>query len=111
MRVIEERQEPAAAAVGRAEQDGTVGSAHVLGLDEREVGRVLDASGGVRRRMLDIDDDLIGGVVGIGLEINHADVLLVGAREPESASAQHVGMLLDLDARDLGRGRGDEQDG
>ena len=107
--MIEERKKAAAPPIRGAEQHRAVRAAHVLWFYQSKVGGVLDAAGGISRSVLDVDDDLVCGIVGIGFEVDRSDELLVGADEPERPAAEHVRLVLDLHARNFCRCSGSER--
>jgi hypothetical protein len=65
----------------------------VLRPQDEDVGRIFDLAAGVARRLVDIGDALVGGIVRIDLTARGADHALIGADLAERGA---VGQGFDL---------------
>ena len=96
-------ESPEAAAVVDFEPQAMVALCEVDRLDDHEVGVVLDHAARVPRRIGDVDDDGVAGILGIDFAEGAAEELLLSADRTKGASLERRLLHpLDLDPRDPG---------
>ena len=101
-RLLEGRQNALAAAVAGLVEQTAVALARIDRLQHVEVGGDFDQALRVSRRELQIDDDVVGGKVGIEGEVDLADEFLVRRRRRRTAGREHDFAALDAQPGDAG---------
>src|SRR5262249_6580309 len=88
-----------APSVEDGEQHGAICARGVLRSKDVEIGRKGHAPGRIARRLVEIDDDLVAGMLGIDREEDLADELLVRSMGAKRLAAENVRARRNLDSR------------
>ena len=102
-------QHPFTAAIWDLDERRAVRMRRVFRLENVNIGRELDFARAVPRRLVEVDDGLIGGGLGFDREVHLADHLLVGAGVAECFAVEDVGARKYFHAFDARLGRNDDK--
>src|SRR4029077_1279973 len=104
--------EEASTSVGDIDEERSVTSHRILRHEDVDVGRELDLTAGIARRLVDVDDDAIVGIGRIEHEVRPSlnPLVLTGQTEGFSPEVARAGGDVDMiDASE--NGGGEEEDG
>ena len=109
--VLEDRQDPLAAAVAGLVEEAAVAAPRIHRFQQVEVRRELDQALRVLRGAIEVDDGAVLRQPRVEREVHPADEFLVGAGGTERRAVQHRLAADDLEAGHAGVGRRHQQRG